>query len=256
MSSIHSRLTKEETFYIKRIEGLYHKAVKIQRAVFTPFVSPQILAYFTSFEKLNELDIKIFRINPFAEQVIMAFVPKGMSVTDDDYPVSVLEVVITSSEKITHRDVLGSLMGLGIKRELVGDIFLDETGIFIVATGQMVPFLKDNLLMIGKHHIRLEEASINRVKSIEPKGEDRMIAAASKRLDLLISKVFNLSRSKSQLLFGQGKVKCNHLVLSHYKREMVEGDLLSVRGSGRFRLLEELGTTRKGNIQLRVRVFK
>ncbi len=256
MSSIHSRLTKEETFYIKRIEGLYQKAARIQRTLFTPFVSPQILANLTSLEKSNELDINIFRINPFAEQVIMAFVPKGMLVSDEEYPVEVLEIKVSSPSMITHRDVLGSLTGLGIKRELIGDIFLDETGIFIVVTDQMVSFLKDNLLMIGRHHVTLEETNIERVKMIEPKGEDRVIAAASKRLDLLISKTFNLSRSKSQLLFGQGKVKCNHLVMNHYKREMTEGDLLSVRGSGRFKLLEELGTTRKGNIQLKIRVFK
>jgi len=256
MSSTHYKLTKDELFKVSKIEELVKKVRKNHSPEFSDFLSPNLWPHLKSLLKISDLVVERYQINEHGEYSIVMIYPDYMTQDDLEIPVSALQIEILGNDEISHRDCLGAVMNLGIKREKIGDIFIDEDSIYLIVIEDMKAFVMDHLTMIKHSNIRITEVNHDRVKSFSPRFKEVNINVSSMRLDLLISKVFHLSRGESQNLFSQGKIKHNHGVAISYKKEAKIGDLISVRGKGRFSCVENLGTSKKGNVHLLIHVYK
>ncbi|MET3575219.1 RNA-binding protein [Bhargavaea ullalensis] len=191
---------------------------------------------------------------PGAERRRLLIAPPYLEPAEEDFEIAVMEIRYpVKFAEISHRDVLGSLTGLGIDRSRFGDIRAGDGIIQFAADVHLRDYLIANLLSVGKTKVRvsqLKEPSAL-IEEME-EWEEQSVTAASLRLDAVLAAVLNLSRQKSASLIQSGKVKVNHTVRESPSFELSEADLLSVRGHGRIRVDEIGDRTRKGRIRLDV----
>ena len=173
--------------------------------------------------------------------------------TPDEYISAIC--IRNSFGTLTHRDYLGSLMGLGIKRETLGDILVFDGYAYILATPQIARYIVDNLEKIGRYSVKCEICSLSEVVVAEPSFDEVSGTVASLRADALTSLAFGISRTVAADMIRDGKLSLNHLELLNSSSDIREGDLLSLRGFGRAKLFEIGGTSKKGRHFVTFRVF-
>ncbi|MDD2421217.1 MAG: YlmH/Sll1252 family protein [Heliobacteriaceae bacterium] len=168
-----------------------------------------------------------------------------------DFQIETLQVLPIGKEAAPgHRDYLGSLLGLGIKREVIGDIVPLEVGMAVFVSREMAAFLGQNLNRVGKYPVSVSLVAQVGLALKTRQLEKRVVTVAALRLDALISKAFNLSRSASAALIRQGKVKQNWRQQTDPATDVATGDMIACRGYGKFRLSEDAGPTKKGRLRL------
>lgn len=157
--------------------------------------------------------------------------------------------------KLSHRDVLGSVLGLGIKREMLGDIIVNENVCDIIVMREMCEYVLNNLNKIGREKVKVSKIDFDMLMDIKSNSKDVTYSVASLRIDGVISRAFGISREKSSNLFKEEKVLLNFVLAKNDSKNVKEGDLISVRGFGRIKVLEILGETKTGRIKISVRIF-
>lgn len=154
--------------------------------------------------------------------------------------------------EITHRDVLGSLMGLGIKRECVGDIIVDDN-IYVFVIKEMEKYVLNNLITIGKVSVNVNIVSIDDIKNINfDKYIEDTIIVSSYRLDNIISERCAFSREKAKQYITLKNVKINGIVNVNPDYTVKIDDLISIHRFGRLIIKEEINKTKKDKYVLRV----
>ena len=154
--------------------------------------------------------------------------------------------------EITHRDVLGSLMGLGIKRECVGDIIVDDN-IYVFVIKEMEKYVLNNLITIGKVSVNVNIISIDDIKNINfDKYIEDTIIVSSYRLDNIISERCAFSREKAKQYINLKNVKINGIVNVNPDYTVKIDDLISIHRFGRLIIKEEINKTKKDKYVLRV----
>ena len=158
--------------------------------------------------------------------------------------------------KYSHRDYLGGLMKLGIKREKVGDICVFEDGADILILDEISKFLLStisSLTRFSKSNIEIINVENIRKKKIEK--EELKIIVPSMRLDAVISELLRTSRGKSEEIINEQRVFVNFENIDKLTKQIKEKDLITVRGKGRFEITKIEGTTRNDRIKLIVNKF-
>ncbi|MFR5781971.1 MAG: YlmH/Sll1252 family protein [Oscillospiraceae bacterium] len=158
-------------------------------------------------------------------------------------PICCLEIAPTApkfAEELTHRDYLGSLMGLGLRRSVLGDIVLAEGRAYVFCLESVAGHIEDGLTQVRRTNVRVRRAE-NLPESVTAPPEETTLTAASERLDALVSAAFNLSRAERQARRGRARVR-EHLPAPRLPRP--GGDMVSVRGPA-LPLRGALGETRK-----------
>ena len=183
-------------------------------------------------------------------------IPQAGNVSDEevpeDCPLVVLKVRTSKgSRKLTHRDYLGSLLSLGIKREMTGDIIVYENGADIIILKEIADFLLMNYEKAGRTSLSLEIADISKLDVGNINIEEKSDTVASLRLDGLVSSVFGLSRGKAQEAIKAGLVFVNSAAVIKPDMQLEEGDKLVLRGRGKAVLREIAGRTRKDRIYIK-----
>lgn len=166
-----------------------------------------------------------------------------------EYPIKCLTFKYRKEDKLSHRDFLGSFMGLRVKRETVGDI--------VVAEGEAQAFVTDNaaqhieqlISKIGRVGVKIYHDEPFHLEN-EIKFKEISATVASLRLDCITAAAANISREKAASLIRSEKTDVNHFTVTSASHELKEGDVLSVRGFGRFVLSGINGITKKGRIHI------
>lgn len=151
------------------------------------------------------------------------------------------------SDTLTHRDFLGSVLALGIKRETIGDIIIADNEGYLFCLENISRFLADNLTKVRHTSVCCEICDSLPDRAL-PHPTEKSFIVSSLRLDGIISAVYNLSRSKSSALIDGEKVFLNGKLITGNSAPVKEDDIVSVRGYGRFKFKEISGTTRKGRL--------
>ncbi len=196
-----------------------------------------------------------------AERKILAFFPdKFENLVDNKnmLPVEVLRIELPKEMrgKYTHRDYLGGLIKLGIKREKIGDILVFNEGADILILNEISKFLLNNITSLtrfSKSKIEIIDLDKIRKKIVEKESID--IITASMRLDAIISEILRTSRSKAEEYINDGRVYINHEEVYKSTKQLKENDILTIRGKGRFEIDSISGETRSGRIKLKVNKY-
>jgi len=155
-----------------------------------------------------------------------------------------------------HRDVLGSLLGLGLERWTLGDIYTkgEEAWVFCLPTA--AAHVCRELTHIGRGGAEVEEIPLSLVPAPEREVEVVAFTVAGLRLDALLAGTFHLSRGEAAERIGAGLVQLNYASCEKPAAEVSPGDVFSLRGSGKARLVEVGGLSRKERIRVRVEKYR
>ena len=183
-----------------------------------------------------------------AERKIGCFLPWGEHSAHDDFPLVTLHSRFSSKFcSLSHRDLLGAFMALGLTRDSIGDIIIVDSDIYLFVTAQTADFIAQSMNSAGK--VPLHFQSVNgEVRIPEPKGTCFHDTLGSLRLDAVIAAAYRLSRSEASDMIRAGLIKFNHIPCERVDMSVEEGAMLSARGKGRVKLQKIEGLTRKQRI--------
>lgn len=157
---------------------------------------------------------------------------------------------------LTHRDALGALMGLGLRRDAVGDIVVRENSFDVFVSEELSRYLLDNLTSAGRHHLKTERVTPGSVVIPPQKMREIHVTVSSLRFDAVLSAAFHISRSEAADSVRSGQAAISALTCLKPDAAVREGDELSLRGHGKLRILELQGRTRKDRLALTVGIFE
>ncbi|CAG9619787.1 YlmH family RNA-binding protein [Sutcliffiella rhizosphaerae] len=147
--------------------------------------------------------------------------------------------------QIEHRQVLGSLLGLGLKRNKFGDIYFHEKEVQLALSAEVSAFVELQFQAVGKVKVSLQEIPLSDLIAPKTQWDEVSTTASSLRLDVLVAAIYNISRQKAQLFIGAKKVKVNWKTVESTSFECAKGDILSLRGFGRSKIVTIDGKTKK-----------
>ncbi len=193
-----------------------------------------------------------------AERAVAYYLPEYLSredFFDGEGPLACLRVRFYEENSLTHRDILGALMGLGLRRDAVGDICLHEKHCDIFVLSDMARYLLDNLTSAGRQHLTAERIALSQAEKAPQALREVRVTVSSLRLDAVLAAAFHLSRGAAAEAVNAGNAAVNSLTCCKPDRLLAEGDEVSLRGKGKFRLLSLGGETRKGRLALTIGIF-
>lgn len=173
----------------------------------------------------------------------------------EDGPIACLRGRFYEENALSHRDVLGALMGAGIRRDAVGDIYLHETSFECFVLSELTRYLLDNLTDAGRQRLRLEVVDPASVERPAQEMKEQRVSVASLRLDAVLAAAFHLSRGDAANAVRVGAAAVNGLTCQKPDRPVAEGDELSLRGRGKLRVLSLGGETRRGRLSVTVGLY-
>jgi len=238
--------------FIKRVADLYKRSINKNVITYTNFLTPaekQIIIKQFGNEKM------VFEGgSENAERVRAFFLPDYMGEVEvKDYIVAFKANF--SFNELTHRDFLGALLGLGIERKCIGDIYVFEKEAYFFVTSDIAKFVKTNLDKVGSVGVKIKECNFKEIRSVEPTFEEINFTVPSLRLDSIVAGAIKESRENANTFIKSGVVLLNYLVCDNVSKEISEGDIFSVKGYGKFRLDEIGGKSKRGKIFIKVNKY-
>lgn len=165
--------------------------------------------------------------------------------------VRILHVKGSGFRNLSHRDYLGSILGLGLERDVLGDIFVaDEHTAYLACKGEIADFLTDQLTHVASDTVRVSQMPAGFVPPVERKRQAIRDTVASARLDCVVAALTNFSREKAQVAVRSGLVELNYETVEACDTTVEPPCVLSVRGVGKFSVLSFDGETKKGRMRL------
>ncbi|MEA4923306.1 MAG: YlmH/Sll1252 family protein [Eubacteriaceae bacterium] len=181
-----------------------------------------------------------------AERCILVCLPDYETLKGEDYLDVIRVQTAKGSKKPSHRDYLGSLLGLGIKREKIGDILVREDGADIIAVKEISDFVLRNYSKAGRTELKAEKLPISRLIVPEARTKTVTETVSSCRLDNVVACGFGMSRSKATEAIAGGRVFVNSMETTKPDRTAAEGDKIVLRGKGKIVLSQTGGRSKKG----------
>ena len=175
---------------------------------------------------------------------------ESLNPSDAELKVACLRAAFFEENAVGHRDMLGALMGCGIRREAVGDLCLQPRQCDLFVTAELAPYLLDNLTSAGRAHLTLTRIAPSQADRPPQALQELRVTVSSPRLDSVISAAFHLSRGSAADAVAAGRVNLNDLPCLKPDRAVQENDTVSVRGLGKLRVLALGGLTKKGRLAL------
>lgn len=249
---------EERLLFAKALDQAMVSAKRRQPA-FTDFMDRAKCARFQ--ERLGgskEWSVTLFGGTEDCERQMMGFSPAGEELLPEEFPIKVIQIRRKSKKfgqtDLSHRDYLGSILGLGIERGKVGDILVTEEGAVCFAAEEISPYITAVLEQVSKTAVVAEE--ITEANAIPKRQtETKRITVASLRLDAVAGEVFHLARGKVQTLIGAEKAAANWNTVTNTSHLLKEGDMVSLRGFGRFRIKSIGGRTKKDRIGVEIEKY-
>ncbi|MBU7008587.1 RNA-binding protein [Phosphitispora fastidiosa] len=156
---------------------------------------------------------------------------------------------------LTHRDFLGAILSLGIKREKIGDILVYEGGSQVIADRDMLEYIAGNLTKVNRLGVEANIVPLEQLKLPEEQVKEVFATVSSLRLDAVTAAGFGISRSKMADEIKAEKVRVNWVAVSDCASPVQEGDRISIRGRGRMKIDRVKGETKKGRIALIIKRY-
>jgi|GEM_PF-2957714 len=154
---------------------------------------------------------------------------------------------------LTHQKLLGNLLALGIERDRIGDLLIEQDA-FIIAK-ELSNFLKVSLTKIDQVPVLVEEVNLEDYVH-EQSYEDLTYILESLRLDLLVAKLSKTSREQAKSAIVNGQVKINHKVITKFTSKVQEDDIVSIRHYGRILIDDTTKRSKKGKIVVNIKKYQ
>jgi RNA-binding protein YlmH len=249
---IKAARNEEEKVLLVKILDYVEQVQKYSEPRFTQFLDPSQVAKAESvLKRFSDVRYVVDGGVKNCERKIVAIFPVDMEDNMTDIPVVPIGIKGNFRfESISHRDVLGALMSLGIKRDKVGDIILDDSSCFIIASSDISNYICLNLTKIKHTSVTAGCLDFASVPDKTEKYKEIISNVASLRLDSILSAGFGESRNSISKEISRNNVRVNWEEVIDTSHTVAQGDVISLKGRGRI-VLEEVGSmTKKGRIKV------
>lgn len=244
---LKSVMNIDDRIFLSKIIDKAFKAYKAKEITHSDFLDPSQQGIVKkAMEMQDEVQFEFDGGYEGAERSVAFFYPLGDFYVEDESPITCLNATYKVDEKLSHRDFLGSLMGLGIKREKIGDILVREQGASIIVSKDIADYVLYNLVKVGRVKLSVEYIDLSALEVPEKEVKEIKTTVASLRLDCIISAGYGMSRSRVAELIRSERVNVNFEPASEISKLVKAGDVISVRGRGRMLFESEGGRTKKG----------
>ena len=186
-----------------------------------------------------------------AERTICVFLPDWLEVEDwpaGDHPLAALQLSAPAGAKLTHRDWLGSILGLGLTREKLGDLLVADNQCQAIVLSETADIVRSQLDKVGRYPVKAAPLALEELTVPERTVKLIRDTFATLRLDAVAASAFSLPRSKAAALITSGRVSLNHVECTKPDRLVNEGDIITCRGSGKCVVKCINGQSKKGRI--------
>lgn len=226
---------------------------KIDYPVYTKYFYPP--QFWSRLDNIKEgVEFTTIGLNDSCEKRMIGIIPKEFDRSFLEFPVKYFKIINSSKFKeLEHKHFLGTIMSLGIKREILGDLIVKNGVCYGIINEELFDFLVDNLKEIGKTPVKIEEIGYQEI----PESEfiDIVESVASMRFDVIVSALGNFSRNDGSEKIEAGEVLLNYGVEKEKSRIVKEKDIISIRKKGKFIIESILGETKKGKTRILAKKF-
>ncbi|MDR5657924.1 YlmH/Sll1252 family protein [Serpentinicella sp. ANB-PHB4] len=220
-----------------RVLDIVHIVLKKHEVKYTHFLNPYekkcVIQLINAFP---DLAYKSFGGFEDAEREIVAIYQDYLDDNSIEVPISAIEITSKSRNEINHRDILGAALGLGLKREKLGDILIHKNKYQLIVDKTLIDFLIFNLTHVGSNEVKLKNILLSNIQIPIQEYKEIQGFVASLRLDAIISLAFKLSRGDAQSVITKDKVTVNWETVNKNNSLLKEGDIISLRGKGRIEI--------------------
>ncbi|CAI8800597.1 S4 domain-containing protein [Brevibacillus sp. IT-7CA2] len=250
--SIFDHFSKEERPFVERALEMLTQVERTQAMRLTDFIDPRQLMIFESLSS----QVRDVKVSPYggyegAERVRIIIHPEYLPVEPEDYRLTLLAIKADQRfHVLEHRDVMGAMLGVGMKREKFGDMLTDSAGSYAIVAEEVADFVCAQVTQIHRTSVQFERVAWEAFTPPAPKFVEKTITVPSPRMDAIIGEVHNMSRAKALVPIRAGKVKINWKVIEDPSYQLQMGDMVSLAGYGRFKILEVAGPTRSGRLRM------
>ena len=240
----------EEKLFLNRIEDMLEMAETRYAVVCSDFLEPAKVAAAEVFLRSRSERYFFWGGYEEAERKRLVVYPEY---EQEDMALAEVTVVRLRGNfayvKADHRDFLGAVLGLGLRREKLGDLLVDADGCFVLTTKEIAEFLLQNEIRVKG--VPLKGKILAPEEFVPPEADIKVmnVMLASLRLDVVVAQGFHVSRAVAEELIAGHKVKVNHVEEERKDLTVKSGDILSVRGKGKLKVGELSGSTKKGKLK-------
>ena len=252
----HNLPNDDDTLFVRRLLDLCGSVKKRAVPRYTAFLNEREQAIATeTLAREHGVEFAFFGGYEGAVRKMAAIYPDYLDSAGLEYPLIALTVQHAKGEKLSHRDVLGSLMGLGLSRSGVGDILPDDGECRFLALSTVAEMLMDELRQIGRIGVGCSATNPEELAA-EQEYEEIYGTVSSARLDSMVKLFTNLSREKAAGLVRAGMVQKNYASAEQPSAGVSARDIVTVRGYGKY-IVDVIGEpTRKGRLPVNLRKYK
>lgn len=252
-------LSKDNKTTIKRMLDLANKSYTQNMFTFTDFLGEgEQSLFYEAAKDFAFVKYQVFGGIEDAERVMIRFGNKEELGYEEDFPIAIIKIsplLLKFSDDLSHRDYLGALMNLGVERSKMGDILINNKTAYLFCEENIKDFIMDNLDKVKHTNVKLAQvAQVGEIQAKEP--ESKSVMVSSMRVDAIISKTYNLSRSQCIEYFRQKKVFVNGRLFENNSGIIKAEDMISVRGLGRFKYAGIDRETAKGKYMINIKIYK
>lgn len=220
----------------------------------TKFLTPNIISLANDvLIGIRDINFRITSLNEDAERKIIYFFKDYVDFEDVENVLSIVKISHNSDTILNHRDYLGSILSLGIEREFIGDILVENNCAFAIVLKPIDEFLLYNLEKVRNQNVSVSIET--ELPLIDKKLEEITINISSMRLDSLISKFTNLSREKAQYIVKSGNVRVNFEVCKNNSKFIEDDSVIAVRGYGKFVVAGIISETKKQRLRVLIKKY-
>ncbi len=238
----------ESGLLISRIEDLIYLS-EYDSDSFLGFLNESEASLVCSYLQNRHIDFKLFGGYKNADRVYLSL---SSDCPDTAYPIIALSIRSKGKNALSHRDYLGALMGMGIKRECIGDIvIIDDNSAVVFVREEISTYILSEFTKVGSMFVNVSVFDGDTEEFSNRLLEDRIIVT-SMRVDNVISSIINCSRSQTLDLINEKRVFVNFRQVSKPSYNLNCDDVVSVRGKGKFIIGKQIGKTKRERLILSV----
>lgn len=255
--AVYEHFHPDEKPFVDRAMEWVERSAQLHQLKRTDFLDPRQAQILQMLANRNvDVQLRLAGGYPEAERCRAIIGPEYRYLDDEPVGLSVLAVNGGGTHlELDHGDYLGALLGLGVKRDRIGDIHVHEDYAHIIVLDEIADYLNVHLRQVHRANVLTEIIPILKLEPVVPALQEMSFTVASMRLDGIASDVYRISRTKIVDPIRAGRCRVNWKTAENPSEQLKLGDVVSLKGLGRFKVLEIDGMTKKGRIRVKVGKF-
>ena len=212
---------------------------------FIGFMSPSEVAQVSSL--INNVSYMLYGGYDMAERVYLGIFPDWCEKSNALFPITAITFTFRSCDKLTHRDFLGTIMSLGLKRSAIGDIIVESGKATAFVSNDIKDYLLSQIVKVGGVGVTVKEENVQNVQN-NASFVECSATVSSNRVDSIVAALVSKGRSKACELISEGVVSVNSKLVSKNTQTIKASDVISIRKYGKFTIISAENITKKGRL--------